>query len=82
MVELSSPWYAVTLLGAPELWAMFAALLFVIYIGMRVINKGKKDRKTKSRLKEFIITLAPTLILNAADFSLEMASYLSASFVS
>lgn len=63
MLELSNPWYAVTLIGAPELWAMFAALLFVIYIGLCVINKRKKDAKTKERLKDLLMLLVPTLVL-------------------
>jgi membrane-associated phospholipid phosphatase len=63
MADLASPWYAVTLIGAPELWAMFCALLFVIYLGLRVINRGKRDRKAKSRLKEFLMLLVPTLVL-------------------
>jgi membrane-associated phospholipid phosphatase len=63
MIEMANPWYAVTLIGAPELWAMFAALLFVIYLGMRVINRRKRDRKTKARLKDFLMLLVPTLVL-------------------
>jgi membrane-associated phospholipid phosphatase len=63
MIDLTSPWYVVTLLGAPELWAMFSVLVFVIMMAMRVINKGKRDRKTKESLKEFVIRLAPTLVL-------------------
>jgi len=63
MVLLSNPWYAVTLLGAPELWVMFAVLVFVIHIGMKVINRSKKDRKTKRRLHDLLFLLVPTIII-------------------
>jgi len=63
MIEVANPWYAITLIGAPELWALFAALLFTIYIGMKIINRGRRDRKTKSRLNDLLILLVPALVI-------------------
>jgi len=63
MVVLANPWYAITLIGAPELWALFAALIFTIYIGMKIINRGRRDKKTKSRLNDLLILLVPTLVI-------------------
>jgi membrane-associated phospholipid phosphatase len=63
MVELASLWYAITLVGAPEIWSMFALVLFVILMGLRVINKGRRDRKTKHDLRELLEILVPALII-------------------
>jgi membrane-associated phospholipid phosphatase len=64
MLELSNPWYPATLLGAPELWAAFALLVFVVYMGLKVTERRKKvTRKTGDRVKDFLFLLVPTLVL-------------------
>ena len=61
MLELmSNPWYIVTLLGSPELWSIFAALLFGAYIGFRTSSIGVRRGE---RASDLLFVLVPTLLL-------------------
>ena len=37
-MDLTNPWYLVTLFGAPELWAVLAAFLFGAYLAYQSRN--------------------------------------------
>ncbi len=61
MFDLSNPWYLVTLLGAPELWVIFAALLSGAYLAFRTGSLG--GEKTKKILFLLVPALALTLVV-------------------
>jgi membrane-associated phospholipid phosphatase len=57
MLDLSNPWYVITLLGAPELWMVFTALLFGAYLAFRTGSLGGRN------VHNLLFLLAPALLL-------------------
>ncbi len=56
----TNPWYVISLIGSPSLWAGIAGILFVIYILFRCAKPGSERTR---RLKSFLIILIPSLAI-------------------
>lgn len=59
MLEFLNIWYAITLIGAPQVWAGITVILIVIYFSIR----KKIKMKNKLWLKNFLLLLIPILIV-------------------
>jgi len=57
MIDFSNPWYLITLLGAPEVWSAFAAMLFGAYLAFRTGSMGGAG------VRRLLFLLIPTLVL-------------------